>query len=99
MVPRLFWHPVSPESIQDELLTILSLGGKLLKCMLIHRVVVPAAIDFKALQARFQRNRLRNLEQELTHRLRRAAPQKFEPDFLSIRVVKLDPSLPCELRD
>ena len=67
--------------------------------MLINRVVVPAAIDFKAFQALFEWNRFRNLEQELTHRLRRAAPQKFEPDFLSIRVVKLDLSLPCELRD
>ena len=67
--------------------------------MLIHRVVVPAAVHFEAFEAGLLRNSLADLEQELAYCLRSATPQKLEPDILSIRAVKLDSSLFSELRD
>ena len=74
---NLLWHSVTPESLENELLTVFCLVGKLLNGPLIHCVSVPATIDLEAVKTRFVWNGLTNLVEQLIDRFSGAAPEEL----------------------
>lgn len=74
---NLLWHSVTPEGLEDELLTVFCLVGKLLNGPLIHCVCVPATIDLEAVKTGFVWNGLTNLVEQLIDCFCGAAPEEL----------------------